>query len=405
MEEERRAARERVRARRAARRAGQARPERVTAFSVEEFEAHHARGRGEDTVAEPAHGSRASSEASGSAGAGAAEPIEVEAVETEVVIVEPAPGVAVPADLPRPDPADVGPPVSIDPSLPPSIEDERFDEEAAGDVIHFDDPGEVLPALARVAAELWVRAAIWGLETSLRTGTRVARATVDPQAATELYQDVAGGLRAYAREFLGISDLDDRLRQLTPLAGATLPQNGENPEITLRERGARLLREAADVNYEDGVHPAYARILTELAPDEARILRTLATEGPQPMVDIRETNLIGMGSQLIAAGLNMIGAQAGLRHRDSVEAYLGNLLRLGLIELSDAALDDAIAYQVLEAQPEVLDTIKETPRAKSLHRSIRLTPFGEGFCRVCLPLESASGGDPLGQQAQTDSRS
>jgi hypothetical protein len=253
--------------------------------------------------------------------------------------------------------------------------------------VHLDDPAELLPALARVAAELWVRAAIWGIETSLRTGARLARASVDPQAATELYQDVTGGLRAYAREFLGIAELDGQIRQLTPLAGGTLAQNGQDPETMLREQGQRLLAQAADVSFEDGVHPAYGRILSELAPDEARILRALATEGPQPMVDIRETNLIGMGSQLIASDLNMIGAQAGLRHRDRVEAYLGNLLRLGLIELSDDAVPDNIAYQVLEAQPEVLGKIKETPRAKSVHRSIRLTPFGEGFSRVCLSLE------------------
>jgi hypothetical protein len=257
-------------------------------------------------------------------------------------------------------------------------------------VVHLDDPAEVLPALAKVAADLWLRAALWGVETSMRTGARVARATIDPEAAAELYQDLSGGLRAYAREFLGITELDDELRQLKPLAGATLPRNGGDPGVTLREQGAQLLRQAADVSFEDGVHPAYARILTELAPDEARILRTLAIDGPQPMVDIRETNLIGMGSQLIRSELNMIAAQAGLRYRDRVQAYLGNLLRLGLIELSDAAVEDAIAYQVLEAQPDVLGTIKETPRAKTVHRSIRLTPFGDGFCRVCLPLESSS---------------
>jgi hypothetical protein len=106
------------------------------------------------------------------------------------------------------------------------------------------------------------------------------------------------------------------------------------------------------------------------------------------MVDIRAANLIGVGSQLIASGLNMIGAQAGLRRRERVPAYLDNLLRLGLISLSDEALDDPIAYQVLEAQPDVLGTLKETPRAKTVHRSIGLTPFGSDFCRVCLPLEA-----------------
>ncbi len=249
-----------------------------------------------------------------------------------------------------------------------------------------EDPAEALATLARVTAELWLRATVWGLDTSLRAGARLAQAATDSHAAGELYQDVAGGLRAYAREFLGITELDEQVRRLAPLAGATIPRGDQDLEAILREQGEQLLHEAADVNFEDGPHPAYARILTELAPDEARILRTLTSEGPQPTVDIRETNLIGLGSQLIAPGLNMLGAQAGLRHRDRVEAYLGNLLRLGLIERSNDAVADAIAYQVLEAQPEVLATIKDTPRTKTVHRSIRLTAFGESFCRLCLPV-------------------
>jgi hypothetical protein len=83
----------------------------------------------------------------------------------------------------------------------------------------------------------------------------------------------------------------------------------------------------------------------------------------------------------------MVGAQSGVRRRDRVPAYLNNLARLGLIFLSDDPLDDPVAYQVLEAQPEVLGTIKETSRAKTVHRSIQLTPFGLDFCQVCLPLD------------------
>lgn len=283
-------------------------------------------------------------------------------------------------------PAEPPPAESPPAESPPALEEAPPDEPPSQDVVHLDEE-EMLPVLARAAADAWLRMAIWGLGTSIRAGARLARAATDPEAAVELYQDVAGGVRDYAREFLGISDLDEQVRQLTPLAGATIRRNGRRPELDLRAQGEALLREAADVSVDEGAHPAYGRILTELAPDEARILRVLAVEGRQPMVDIRAANLIGVGSQLIASGLNMIGAQAGLRRRERVPAYLDNLLRLGLISLSEEALDDPIAYQVLEAQPDVLGTLKETPRAKTVHRSIGLTPFGSDFCRVCLPLE------------------
>jgi hypothetical protein len=143
------------------------------------------------------------------------------------------------------------------------------------------------------------------------------------------------------------------------------------------------------VGYDDGGHPAYERILDDLAPDEGRILRLLATRGPQPAVDVRSGMLpLNSTSELVAPGLNMIGAEAGCRHQDRVPAYLNNLNRLGLIWFSRESLEDPLAYQVLEAQPEVVEALKKG-RTRTVRRSIHLTPFGEDFCATVLPFETA----------------
>ena len=107
------------------------------------------------------------------------------------------------------------------------------------------------------------------------------------------------------------------------------------------------------------------------------------------VVDVCVVNLLGAASQPIAANLTMVGREAGCRHRERTATYLNNLERLGLIRFSDGPLEDLGKYQVLEAQPEVLDSIKRAGRAKSVHRSIRLTPFGQDFCDTCLPLDRA----------------
>src|SRR5699024_7130667 len=103
------------------------------------------------------------------------------------------------------------------------------------------------------------------------------------------------------------------------LSAVVLPDSVEdrhpNGDLTLREQGERLLQRSRDVWSQDQVHPAYARILGELAPDEARILLLLLRGGPQPSVDVRTSGPIGMLSpSLIASGLNMIGPRAGVRH-------------------------------------------------------------------------------------------
>jgi hypothetical protein len=245
---------------------------------------------------------------------------------------------------------------------------------------------QVVPGLARFAIVAGLRSALWGIETSLK----VVRGAISVEEAARMLQQFGSGLRSYARELLGIQDLDNRVGQLMPGPGSrmrTTARGQPEPDRTLREQGASLLRQSADVGAEDGVHPAYARILSELAPDEARILRLLAVEGPQPTIDVRAANLIGVGSQLVAQGLNLIGAEAGCRYPDRVPLYLNNLDRLGLIWFPRDPLDNPMRYQVLEAQPDAMQAIKQAGRAKTVQRSLRLTAFGQDFCQVCLPFD------------------
>ena len=173
----------------------------------------------------------------------------------------------------------------------------------------------------------------------------------------------------------------------------------EKPAATsLRDRGAELLHRSRDVWNTDQGHPAFDRILDELAPDEGRILLLLLKGGPQPSVDVRTGGPIGMvSSDLIAPGLTMIGARAGCRYLDQVPSYLNNLFRLGLVWFSKESLPDPLDYQVLEAQPDVLEALHSVKFAKIVRRSIHLTPFGEAFCRTALvgtrsprPLRSRS---------------
>ena len=134
-------------------------------------------------------------------------------------------------------------------------------------------------------------------------------------------------------------------------------------------------------------HPAYARIIGELAPDEGRILLLLLRKGPQATVDVRTGGLVGtVSSNLVQANLNMIGPLAGCRYVDRVPSYLHNLERLGLIWFSRETLRDPMEYQVLEAQPDVTEARHSVRRAKVVRRSIHLTPFGEDFCRDGLGL-------------------
>jgi hypothetical protein len=278
----------------------------------------------------------------------------------------------------------------VPPQPPPEAPPPPQEPERRAELVVID----ALPGLARIAAGAWVRSAAWGVGASLRLSRRLAEAALAPELSGGLVRDVGAGLRNYARELLGITDLDDQVRLLMPASTpSSRMRNGSRPDsMSLREQGAELLRQSADVSADDETHPAYERILKELAPDEARILRLLARSGPQASVDVRAANLIGVGSQLVAPHLNMMGTEAGCRHVERVPAYLNNLQRLGLIWFSDIPVEDIMAYQVIEAQPDAIEALRRAGRAKTAHRSIRLTAFGKDFCNMVLP-ETADDSD------------
>ncbi len=279
---------------------------------------------------------------------------------------------------------------------------------------------DAVPGVARIAASTLWHTTEWSVATSWRLGGRVLRSLGDRREAQSLVHDVNETSRAVAGLARAVSagiPLPRAVADLAASVGARVdavtptPPSRRDPRpdsalpgtpnppgrlgaatpsaAALRARGARLLERSRDVWDDDAGHPAYERILDELAPDEARVLLLLLEGGPQPSVDVRTGGPVGLvSSHLVAPGLTMIGARAGCRYLDQVPAYMNNLFRLGMVWFSRESLRDPMEYQVVEAQPDVLEAMHSVRFAKVVRRSIHLTPFGEDFCKTCLVDET-----------------
>ena len=265
---------------------------------------------------------------------------------------------------------------------------------------------EAPPGMARTAGTVAVRSTVWTLGAGLRSGRLLARTLTDRDAAGELVQGVARDVAEASRRVGDVARavshgvpvhqalLDASVSSSSVVLPDTTPRDRRGAESdsermaaekSLRAKGEELIRRSRDVWSDEPAHPAYSRILEELAPDEARVLLLLLRGGPQPSVDVRTGGPVGLvSSSLVAPGMSMIGARAGCRHLEEVPSYLNNLFRLGLIWFSHEQLEDPMEYQVLEAQPDVLEALHSVRFAKVVRRSIHLTPFGAGFCRACL---------------------
>ncbi len=240
-----------------------------------------------------------------------------------------------------------------------------------------EEDGELLPglnsvpAVARLAAGAWYRAATWSINTTFEVAGRAFG--VAERAAPD-----------DALETVGMKKEDDP------------DEVREDRARSLRERGGELLDRAADVHSDnDPVHPGFARIVDQLAPDEARILKLLINEGPQGIVYVNKAAPFGVGAREIARRLSMIGHEAGCLHSELVPAYLDNLVSHGLVAIRRDALEDELPYQVIEAQPEVIEALRSAGgtifRGQITRRSVHLTDFGRAFCQVCFPPEHLTG--------------
>jgi hypothetical protein len=231
--------------------------------------------------------------------------------------------------------------------------------------------------------------------TSMRMTTRAVKGTV--AASTGLIRDVAAG-----EPITEIVDRNLETVRYHLVRALNLPTN--QPVVLrmqhdgtsladLREQGDDLLRQMGDPNVEPrNEHPAFARILRELTPDEARIIRFMALAGPQPAIDVRTRTPLGVGSELIASGINLIAEMSGATYPDRNQQYLANLDRLGMISFSAEQVEDPRRYSFIEAQPAAAAAMARARRTITVYRSIGITQFGLQFAHVCFTLDGYDAG-------------
>ncbi|MFI6040258.1 Abi-alpha family protein [Nocardia sp. NPDC051321] len=227
--------------------------------------------------------------------------------------------------------------------------------------------------VAKVALTAATGMTAWSLGTALGVTSTVVRRSIQGVPPREVLAEAESEVRDRLRQALGFTEAPNE-----PAAQAV---------PTLREQGAALLRLSASTHGDDENHPAFAGMLAELTPDEARILRFLHLDGPQPSIDIRTGRPRALGAERVGSMLTLVGEQAGLRFPNRIQQYLTNLRRLGLVEHEREPVGNPHRYQLLEAQGPVRELLKRAGfGTKVIYRSVALTGFGADFVRTCLPV-------------------
>jgi hypothetical protein len=247
--------------------------------------------------------------------------------------------------------------------------------------------------LARFGAVAGLHVAAWATANTVKQATDLVRDINAGEPITEIVDSRLETVRSTMWRFLHLDGVTPAA-MAPPAAPTTLSRPRTNASLRdLREQGDELLRRIGNPGERPQTeHPAFSRMLRELVPDEARIMRFMALAGPQPAIDVRTKTPLGVGSELIAGGINLVADMAGATYPQRNQQYLANLTRLGMIQFSDEPVEDPRRYSFIEAQPVAAAAMSRAKRTHTVYRSIVITQFGQQFCEVCFTLDGYDAG-------------
>ena len=149
-----------------------------------------------------------------------------------------------------------------------------------------------------------------------------------------------------------------------------------------------LLATASNKNTADQAHPGFESIISQLSPDEARIIQYLQNLKIVEYCDLRAYLPEGKGFQVLYEKATMIPARVNLDFPKNIHAYLSNLTRLGIIEdMSGLHNTDNTPYDEIKKANDfyLYDGLVPTVYKKiDIHKCyFSVTRYGRMFITAC----------------------
>jgi Abortive infection alpha len=183
-----------------------------------------------------------------------------------------------------------------------------------------------------------------------------------------------------------------------PPAGVVNPQ-GDGFPPTVEEMMTALLTRSVHDSPTESRRTLHEVLVSELVPDEARILAALSDGSSYPLVHIAAPG-VGTYQKLVLENASSVGRAAGVALPDRVHLYVSHLRRLGLVDIGpeDHSLKDE--YEILLTEPNlraVIASIGKGPRgARIIRRTVRMSDLGRELWGAARPPRDVAvdQGDP-----------
>lgn len=161
----------------------------------------------------------------------------------------------------------------------------------------------------------------------------------------------------------------------------------------LRSAMSELLERSVEATRADSREYLFGTIISQLVPDEARILAALADGRRFAVLDVVQRQRRGT-RRVLLANASAVGRQAGLVSPDSVSTYLTRLRGFGLVEFGPADDSLGVQYDILAADGTVqVARMSVDPRRHAsvqlVRKVVQLSPLGRDFWAASDPSRPA----------------
>ena len=182
----------------------------------------------------------------------------------------------------------------------------------------------------------------------------------------------------------GVANLDEH-RVMT-----LIYHTGSDPE-PLRSAMTELLDRSSAADSDQSREYLFGSIVSQLVPDEARVLAALAGGRTFAALDVlsKPTGRSGH-DRLVLANVSTIGVAAGITAPADVATYLGRLQGFGLIDVTYDPTHLDSQFESLMGDPRVIAArasieAERQGSVKSVRKAVALSPLGREFWTACAP--------------------
>ena len=237
-----------------------------------------------------------------------------------------------------------------------------------------------------------------------RSGWRLARQLPGGQTIEREAQRLQQAAMNEARRILQIQQgMTANGTPATPeeARAALLIQTADPGTAPLRSAMGELLERSVEATRSDTREYLFGTIISQLVPDEARILAALASGTAFAAGDLVQRSRRAAPRTLVA-NASTVGRNAGVVTPDNTPTYLTRLLGFGLIEFGpeDEGMD--VQYDMLSTDNVLTDAKRAAEQAKQggavklVRKTVRMSALGREFWAASDPSSATRAALPPG---------